>query len=34
MVINGLALRISGGDETDIETVVRLLEDALRPQAH
>lgn len=32
MVINGLALRIAGGDETDIETVVQLLEDALRPQ--
>lgn len=32
MVINGLALRVAGGDETDVETVVRLLEDALRPQ--
>lgn len=32
MVINGLALRVAGGDETDIETVVQLLEDALRPQ--
>lgn len=33
IVLNGLALRIGGGDETDVETVVRLLDDALRPQA-
>jgi AcrR family transcriptional regulator len=32
MVTNGLALRVAGGDPTDVETVVRLLEDALRPQ--
>ena len=32
MVTNGLALRIAGGDETHVETVVQLLEDALRPQ--
>lgn len=32
MLTNGLALRIALGDEMDIETVVRLLEDALRPQ--
>lgn len=32
IVTNGLALRIAGGDETDVETVVRLLDDALRPQ--
>lgn len=32
MVINGLALRVAGGDETDVETVIQLLEDALRPQ--
>ena len=32
IVTNGLAIRIAGGDETDVETVVRLLEDALRPQ--
>jgi AcrR family transcriptional regulator len=32
MVTNGLALRIAGGDETDVESVVQLLEDALRPQ--
>lgn len=32
MVINGLALRVAGGDETDVETVMRLLEDALGPQ--
>lgn len=34
MVTNGLALRIAVGDETNVETVVRLLEDSLRPQAH
>lgn len=33
MVTNGLALRVGGGDETDVETVIRLLEDALRPPA-
>ncbi len=33
LVTNGLALRVAGGDETDVETVVRLLDDALRPQA-
>jgi TetR/AcrR family transcriptional regulator, transcriptional repressor of aconitase len=33
IVINGLALRIAAGDETDVETVVQLLDDALRPQA-
>ena len=32
MVTNGLALRIAGRDETDVETVVQLLRDALRPQ--
>lgn len=32
IVVNGLALRIAGGDETNVETVVRLLDDALRPQ--
>jgi hypothetical protein len=32
MVTNGLALRIASGDETDVETVVRLLEDALHPR--
>ncbi len=32
MVTNGLALRVAGRDETNIETVVQLLEDALRPQ--
>jgi AcrR family transcriptional regulator len=32
LVINGLALRTAGGDETDVETVVQLLEDALRPR--
>lgn len=31
IVTNGLALRIAGGDETDVDTVVQLLEDALRP---
>lgn len=32
MVTNGLALRVAGGDETDVETVIQLLESALRPQ--
>ena len=32
LVTNGLALRVAGGEETDVETVIRLLEDALRPQ--
>jgi TetR/AcrR family transcriptional regulator, transcriptional repressor of aconitase len=32
LVVNGLALRVAGGDETDVETVVQLLEDALRPR--
>lgn len=32
MVLNGMALRVAGGDETDAESVVRLLEDALRPR--
>jgi len=33
MVTNGLAIRIAAGDETNIEAAVRLLDDALRPQA-
>jgi TetR/AcrR family transcriptional regulator, transcriptional repressor of aconitase len=33
MVINGLALRVVGGDETNVDAVVQLLEDALRPQS-
>lgn len=32
IVINGLALRVAGGDETNADAVVRLLGDALRPQ--
>jgi len=32
MVTNGLALRVAAGDETDVETTVQLLEDAVRPQ--
>ena len=32
MVLNGLALRVVGGDETDAEPVVRLLNDALSPR--
>jgi AcrR family transcriptional regulator len=31
IVINGLALRIAAGDPTDVETVIRLVNDALRP---
>jgi TetR/AcrR family transcriptional regulator, transcriptional repressor of aconitase len=32
MVLNGMALRVAGGDETNAESVVRLLEDALGRQ--
>ncbi len=32
VVTNGLALRVAGGDETNVEAIVQLLEDALRPQ--
>ena len=31
-VFNGLALRVSAGDPTDIDSFVRLVSDALRPQ--
>jgi AcrR family transcriptional regulator len=31
-VINGLALRVAGGDPFDVEAMVRLLNDALAPQ--
>lgn len=31
IVVNGLALRVAGGYETDVDTVVRLLDDAFRP---
>ena len=33
MVINGLALRVVAGDETNAESVVRLLNDALGPRS-
>jgi AcrR family transcriptional regulator len=32
IVTNGLAFRVVAGDETDVETVIQLLEDALAPQ--
>ena len=32
MVTNGLAHRLALGEPTDVDSVVRLLEDALRPQ--
>lgn len=32
IVLNGLALRVVAGDETDAESVVRLLNDALGPR--
>ncbi len=32
VVFNGLALRVAGGDPIDIESLVRLVSDALRPQ--
>jgi hypothetical protein len=31
MVINGLALRVAGGDETNIDAVLTLVNDAMRP---
>ena len=33
MLLNGLALRVAGGDETDVESLLRLLHDALAPRA-
>jgi hypothetical protein len=33
IVTNGLGVRIVMGDPTNVDSVVRLLEDALRPQA-
>jgi AcrR family transcriptional regulator len=32
MVVNGLALRVVGGDETNVEPLLRLLNDALVPR--
>jgi AcrR family transcriptional regulator len=32
LVTNGLAMRVAAGDETDVETVVQLLEDAIGPR--
>jgi AcrR family transcriptional regulator len=32
MVVNGLALRVVGGDATDVEATIRLLHDALGPR--
>ncbi len=32
IVINGLALRVAAGDPTDIDTVITLVNDALRPR--
>ena len=32
MVLNGLALRVAGGDPTDVEPIIRLLHDALGPR--
>ncbi|SRR6266536_5481073 len=34
MVLNGLALRVVGGDETDVESVLRLLHDAVGAREH
>lgn len=31
IVVNGVAMRLAGGDETNVESVARLLDDALRP---
>ena len=32
IVFNGLAIRVAGGDPIDIDSLVRLVSDALRPQ--
>ncbi len=32
IVLNGLALRVVGGDEVDVEPLIRLLHDAIAPQ--
>jgi hypothetical protein len=32
MVINGLALRVVSADETNVESVIRLLHDAVGPR--
>jgi AcrR family transcriptional regulator len=32
MVLNGLAIRVAGGDETNVEPVVRLVRDSLKPR--
>lgn len=32
MLLNGLALRVAGGDETDVDSLLRLLHDALAPR--
>lgn len=32
MLLNGLALRVAGGDETDVEPILKLLHDALGPR--
>jgi TetR/AcrR family transcriptional regulator, transcriptional repressor of aconitase len=32
MLLNGLALRIAGGDETDVDSLLHLLHDALAPR--
>jgi AcrR family transcriptional regulator len=31
-LLNGIALRVAGGDETDVEPLVRLLHDAIAPR--
>ena len=31
-LLNGIALRVAGGDETDIEPLIALLHDALDPR--
>jgi AcrR family transcriptional regulator len=32
MLLNGLALRVAGGDETDVDSLLRLLHDAIAPR--
>jgi TetR/AcrR family transcriptional regulator, transcriptional repressor of aconitase len=31
-LLNGIALRVAGGDETDVEPLIRLLHDAIAPR--
>jgi hypothetical protein len=32
MLLNGIALRVAGGDPIDVEPIIRLLRDAIAPR--